>query len=184
MVSSNIDKVHKDFNKNYSQLIARGPTVNDPIGILFKAYLVVPCHNFKSYICQQHKDYLDGKLTNITHEALMTSAKCKFDWLKTKGLWREKSPDNEKIVAMTATLNALKGQLKLDTKITAIANGGKKKGNKRDKKKNKKNTYNQREQKKDEAQKKEPPKDGEKRKKEVGKYTYHWCKHHMAWTVH
>jgi hypothetical protein len=23
-----------------------------------------------------------------------------------------------------------------------------------------------------------------KRKKEVGKYTYHWCEHHMAWTVH
>jgi hypothetical protein len=31
---------------------------------------------------------------------------------------------------------------------------------------------------------KELPKDGEKREKEVGKYTYHWCKHHMAWTVH
>ncbi len=21
-------------------------------------------------------------------------------------------------------------------------------------------------------------------KKEVGKYTYHWCEHHMAWTMH
>jgi hypothetical protein len=41
-----------------------------------------------------------------------------------------------------------------------------------------------RQQKKDEAWKKEPPKDGEKRKKEVGKYTYHWCDHHMAWMVH
>ncbi len=50
--------------------------------------------------------------------------------------------------------------------------------------KNKKNTYNQREQKKDKAWKKEPPKDGEKCKKEVSKYTYHWCEHHMAWTVH
>jgi hypothetical protein len=85
---------------------------------------------------------------------------------------------------MTTALNALKGQLKLDPKLNAIANEGKKKGNKRDKKKNKKNTYNQWEQKKDEAWKKEPPKDSEKRKKEVGKYTYHWCEHHMAWTVH
>jgi hypothetical protein len=83
-VSSNIDKVHSKFDKNYSQLIARGATVNNPIGILFKAYLVVPCH-FKLYICQQHEDYLDGKLTTITHEAFMTSAKHKFDWLKTKG---------------------------------------------------------------------------------------------------
>jgi hypothetical protein len=51
MVSSNIDKVHSKFDKNYSQLIARGTVVNNPIGILFKAYLVVPCHHFKSYIC-------------------------------------------------------------------------------------------------------------------------------------
>jgi hypothetical protein len=143
-VSGDIDKVHSKFDKNYSQLIARGAAIDDPIGILFKAYLVVPCHHFKSYICQQHEDYFGGKLTTITHKALMTSAKCKFDWLKTKGLWGAKSPDNKKIVAMTATLNALKGQLKLDPKLTAIANEGKKMGDKRDKKKKKKkkNTYN------------------------------------------
>jgi hypothetical protein len=54
----------------------------------------------------------------------MTSVKCKFDWLKTKGLWGAKSPDNEKIVAMIAALNALKGQLKLYPKLSAIANEG------------------------------------------------------------
>jgi hypothetical protein len=146
---------------------------------------VVPCHNIKTYIHHQHKDYLNGKLTAITHEALMTSAKCKFDWLKTKGLRGAKSPHNKKIVAMTAALNTLKGLLKLDPKVSAIANEGKKKGNNNDKKKkNKKNTSNQREQKKDKAWKKEPPKDGEKREKKVGKYTYHWCEHHMARTVH
>jgi hypothetical protein len=41
-VNGNIDKVHNDFNKNYSQLIARGATVANPIGILIEAYLVVP----------------------------------------------------------------------------------------------------------------------------------------------
>jgi hypothetical protein len=83
-VSGNIDKVHNKFDKNYSQLIARGVIIEDPIGILFKAYLMVSYHNFKTYICHQHEDYLDGKLTTITHEALMTSTKHKFDWLKTK----------------------------------------------------------------------------------------------------
>ena len=29
-----------------------------------------------------------------------------------------------------------------------------------------------------------PPKDGEKKTKEVGKFTFNWCKHHMAWTDH
>jgi hypothetical protein len=141
VVSGDIDKIHSEFNKNYSQLIARSATIDNPISILFGAYLVVPCHHFKSYIRQQHEVYRDGKLTTITHEALMTSAKCKFDWLKIKGLWGAESPDNKKIVAMTAILNALKGHLKLDPKLSAIANEGKKKGNKRDKKKNKKNTY-------------------------------------------
>ncbi len=141
MVSSNIDKVHNKFDKNYSQLIARGAIVDDPIHILFEAYLAVLCHNFKKYIHGQHKDYLDGKLTNITHEALMTLAKHKFYWLKTKELWGAKSPDNKKIVAMTAALNTLKGQLKLDPKLSAITNEGKKKGNKINKKKNKENTY-------------------------------------------
>ncbi len=83
-VSGDINKVHSEFDKNYSQLISRGATIDDPIGILFEAYLVVPCHHFKSNICQQHEDYLDGKLAPITHQALMTSAKRKFDWLKTK----------------------------------------------------------------------------------------------------
>jgi hypothetical protein len=35
MFSSNINKVHSKFNKNYSQLIARGVTVDNPIDILF-----------------------------------------------------------------------------------------------------------------------------------------------------
>jgi hypothetical protein len=161
-VSNNIDKVHNEFDKNYSQLIARGAILDYPIGIPFEAFLVVPCHNFKTYICHQHKDYLDGKLTPITHKALMTSAKRMFDWLKTKGLCGVKSPDSEITVVLTTALNALKGQLKLDPKLSAIANEGKKKGDKKDKeKKNKKNPSNRREQKKDEAWKKEPPKDGE-----------------------
>jgi hypothetical protein len=184
-VSGNIDKVQNKFDKNYSQLIARGATIDNFIGILFEAYPVVPCHNFKTYICRQHKDYLDGKLTAITHTAIMTSAKRNFYWLKTNGLWGAIYANNEIVVAMTAALNALKGQLKLNPKLSAISNEGKKKGNIKDKKKkNKKNTYNQWEQKKDEAWKKEPLKNGDKHEKEVGKYTYHWCEHHMAWMVH
>jgi hypothetical protein len=102
----------------------------------------------------------------------MTSAKHKFDWLKTMGLWGAKSPDNKRIVAMTAAFNAIKCHIKLDPKLNAIANEGKKKGNNTDKKKkNKKNTSNQHEQKKDKAWKKEPPKDGEKHEKQVGIYT-------------
>jgi hypothetical protein len=61
-------------------------------------------------------------------------------------------------VAVAAKINALKGQLKLDPKLSAIAKEGKKKGgNKGDKGekgkkwKNKKNTSNKKDQKRDET---------------------------------
>jgi hypothetical protein len=77
---------------------------------------------------------------------------------------------------MTAEINTLKGQLKLDPKLSTIAGKGEKGNDKSSKKK---------EQKKDEAWKKEPPKAGEsKERKKVGKFTFNWCEHHMAWTVH
>jgi hypothetical protein len=159
-VQGDIDKINAEFDTNYSQLLARGATLDDPIGILFEAYLLVPCYNFMKYIGTKHDDYLDGNLTGLTHEAMMSMAKRKLDFLKTKGKWGAKSPDDKKIVAMTAEINTLKGQLKLDPKLSAIADKGEKGDNKSSKKK-------------DEAWKKEPPKVGEsKESKKVGKYTF------------
>ncbi len=37
-VSGDIDKINSEFDKNYSQIIARSATADDPIGILFLAY--------------------------------------------------------------------------------------------------------------------------------------------------
>ncbi len=51
----------------------------------------------------------------------MATAKAKMDYLKLKGKWGAKSPDNKKIVAMAAKITALKGQLKLDPKLSTIA---------------------------------------------------------------
>ena len=64
-------------------MLARGASLDDPIGILFKAYLLVPCYNFTKYIGTKHDEYLDGNLTGLTHEAMMSMAKRKFDFLKT-----------------------------------------------------------------------------------------------------
>jgi hypothetical protein len=55
----------------------------------------------------KHDEYLDENLTSLTHEAMMSMAKRKFDFLKTKGKWGAKSPDDEKIVAMAAQINSL-----------------------------------------------------------------------------
>jgi hypothetical protein len=121
---------------------------------------------------RQHDNYLDRKLT-ITHEALMATAKRKFYFLKLKGKWGAKSPNNEKIMAMAAKISTLKGQLKLNPKPSTIAEEGKKKGNKGDKGekgkkwKNKKNTSNKKDQKRDETWKRVPPKDDEMKEKQV-----------------
>jgi hypothetical protein len=48
-VNGDIDKINSEFDQNYSQIIARGATVDDPIGIIFEAYSVVPCYNFTTY---------------------------------------------------------------------------------------------------------------------------------------
>ena len=84
MVKGDIDKINAEFDTNYSQLLARGATLDDPIGILFEAYLLVPCYNFTKYIGTKHDEYLDGNLSSLTHETMMSMAKCKFDFLKTK----------------------------------------------------------------------------------------------------
>jgi hypothetical protein len=52
------------------------------------------------------------------------------------------------------------------------------------KSKKKKNTGNKAKQKEVKACKRVPLKARDKKSKEVGKYTYHWCKHHMAWCIH
>ncbi len=44
-VDGDINKIHGKFDRNHSQLLAHGATVDDPIGLLFNAYSVVPCHN-------------------------------------------------------------------------------------------------------------------------------------------
>ncbi len=41
-VKGDVDKIHAEFDKNYSQLLSRGALVDDPIQILFDAYQIVP----------------------------------------------------------------------------------------------------------------------------------------------
>ncbi len=49
-IKGDIKLLHSYFNSNYTQIIARGTTVDDLVDILFSAYMVIPCNNFRSYI--------------------------------------------------------------------------------------------------------------------------------------
>jgi hypothetical protein len=190
-IKGDIELLHSYFDANYTQIIACGAMVNNPIGILFSGYMVVPCHNFRSYIKHKHNAYMDGTLT-LTHKELIMLATNKFNLLKQEGMWGAKSPDKDKIVAMQAKLTALKGQFQLAPNLKKAVGakdedkpGDKKQGRGNNKKKkNKKNNANKREQKKDENWKKTPPKEREAHKKKVKGCTWRWCKQHMAWGNH
>jgi hypothetical protein len=106
-VGGDIDKINTEFDQNYPQIIARGATVDDPIGMLFTAYQVIPCFNFKTYINRLHDDYLDGKFPTMTHESLMGLAKNKFNYLCNMGTWGAKFLKDDKIVAMAAAIDEL-----------------------------------------------------------------------------
>jgi hypothetical protein len=178
IINGDIELLHSYFNSNYTQIIARGATVDNPIDILFSAYMVVPCNNFRNYIKRKQDAYTDGTLT-LTHEELIMLATNKFNLLKQEGTWVAKSPDKDKIVAMQAELTALRGQFLLAPNLKKAAGakdddkaGGKKEGGGDNKKqKNKKNNTNKKEQKRDENWKKDTSQ-GRRTSREKGQGTY------------
>jgi hypothetical protein len=156
-IKGDIELLHSYFDSNYTQIIAHGAMVDNPINFLFSAYMVVPCNNFRSYIKCKQDAYTDGMLT-LTHEELIMLAMNKFNLLKQEGTWGAKSPDEDKIVAMQAELTALRGQFQLALNLKRAVGakddnkaGGKKQGGGDNRKqRNKKNNTNKREQKRDE----------------------------------
>ena len=69
------------FDSNYTQIIARGATFNNPVVILFYAYMVVTCNNFRTYMKRKQDAYTDGTLT-LMHKKLIMMATNKFNLLK------------------------------------------------------------------------------------------------------
>ncbi len=148
-MKGNIELLHTYFDNNYSQIIARGASVDDPVNILFSAYAVVPCFKFRTYIEKKQDNNTDGSL-KLTHEELILLATNKYNLLVKEGKWGTISPDEDKIIAMQVELTALKGQFTLAPNLKKAAgekpgdkkNDGDKPTSPKGKKKNKKNTAN------------------------------------------
>jgi hypothetical protein len=79
---------------------------------------------------------------------------------------------DHKIVAMKAKMVQLKGKLALSKNVEQA--GTEKMGER----------TNKQCQKKDQAWKKVPPQADKPATKRIKTKDFHWCKHHMAWTVH
>jgi len=164
-VKGNIELLHSYFDTNYSQIIVRGATVDDPVDILSTAYSVVPGTLFRLYIKNKADQYTDGTAT-FTHEELILLATNKYNLLVQTGEWGAAAGGNDKFSK------------------TRWKKTDEKKGDQGGKKKNKKNTANKRKQKENEKWQRIPPKDDEPLDKKVKDRTFYWCKHHMCWGGH
>jgi hypothetical protein len=114
----------------------------------------------------------------------MTSAKHKFNWLKIKRFREPNLPTMRKSWQRPPPSTLSRASLSWVLKLAQLQMIGTRRAQQGQAEEYKKNTFHQHEQKKDEAWKKELPKDGEKQEKQVGKYTYRDCEHHMVWTAH
>ena len=189
-VNSNIPEYNSHFDNYYSQLLHRGCKYDAPLQALFDGYLVAKDSDFRDYMKRIYDDWLDDRpdFKSLAPPKLMSMALAKYNFRVTKNLWGAKSSEEQQIVALTADVVGLKGQLKLSGQTK-----GKKKWSKEEKgdakrekfkKKNKKPSTNKERQKQDEAWKKAPPKDSEPKTKTVDGKLFHWCIHHMAWVLH
>jgi hypothetical protein len=187
-VNGNADMINSYFDANYSQILACGATVDDPLLKLVDGYLAVPDNAFKKYILSKQEHYHDSKLgATYTYKNLMAQASATFSLLKIKGVWDAKSPEEERLVTLLAEL---RGKFNLAPELSTKKPDDKKDGQSKKaggdnkKVKNKKKTSNKKQQKQEKSWKKVPPKDNKPKEKIIHDKTYHWCEHHMAWGMH
>jgi hypothetical protein len=129
-----------------------------------------------------------GDMRDATHEDIMKKAKAKFDPLVNSRQWGAKSPEQEKITALVAPVRELK-DLKLSARLIHKLKEDREEqrdgdNTGQDEENNQADWSNRHYQSQDEEWMTTPPKDDEPKHKQVGKKTWHWCVHHMKWTVH
>lgn len=198
MSELSIPEFNEQFTNYVTQLKSRDATIDDIESIVLDAFVNVADVRFNEYWSKKKTEIEDGEgtLANATWEQLLARGIDKFNQYADD--WGKQSHHDEAFIALQVEVNQLKGQLEMKT---SSKGGSSKKSNSKSKSsskspaksssrqsgqitKNKKPTGDRQRQKKDEAWKRLPPKSGEATTKTVGEKTYHWCLHHMAWTIH
>jgi hypothetical protein len=185
-LKSDIPAFNQYVQDTVKELAAGGETSTDLLVYLFLAYMAVEDKEFVDFIKRQKQDYDDGK-ENITVEVLMDRALNRHNQLVQSGTWKAKTPEEEKLIALTAQLKEAK------TKIAELSKNKKKSGSgmpstpksgtpSSDTSSGASGGQNG-------SRRKSYPewryqrKDNENTKTHDGK-TYHWCAEHKIWTNH
>jgi len=173
-VKGDIIKFNQYVRKLRNDLSARGETSNDLLINLFKGYLACTDRQFILYIRQKKDIYDEGGA--VTIDTLMNDAQNKYKNLVLEQQWNSMSPEEEKLIALTARFEELRDKnLKLSKNMS-----GKPKSFSNVKPKN----NSKKKQDKSYAWKKVPPKSGQSKIMKRDSKTYYWCPEHLAWCVH
>ena len=131
MVACKLDitKFHIYFDTNYTQLVARGKTVDDPIDLLFDGYMACTNKQFVKYMENKRNKYFEEQphMKDFTHEKLMSLAAAKQDTIGDDK-WGQKSPKDQRIITLKTKVDRFKGQLKLADSVTEKTPSNKDKG--------------------------------------------------------
>jgi len=186
---SDINRFHLEFREVVQLLEGRGKTGIDKLKYLFKAYKCAKDKDFRDWSKRKQEEY-DESFPNptLTADALMRLAQNKYVAATRPGstTWGSRTAEEDRIVALAAQVESLKGGLKLADSI--VANYGKVSApitrNKPTKIKLDP-TF--------EKLKKTPPKEGAPHERVFGpkdhkmfkqNKRYYWCPFHLMWTLH
>ena len=170
-VKDDISKFNAYVLTQVELLKARGHDTQDLTVNLFKAYGTVKDAKFREYIALKESEYEENS-EEIPYEKLMLLAENKYKIRKVRQTWNERTPEEEKIIALEAYIKKL----------------GKPKPPSKDPKKTPKDPRKKTPKDKG-GREPEPwmlvaPKDGEPKEKSVENKTWHWCPKHAKWTRH
>ena len=111
-IDYDIGKLNLYVKTLLDQLAARGETSTDMLSNLFTGYLAAKDRAFVSYIDKKLELYEEG--VDISYNQLMLWARQKYDLLRDKGVWNAPTPEEEKILALTAQVNRMSEKLKAE----------------------------------------------------------------------
>ena len=116
ILKGDITEFNQWVRKQMGRLHACEQEAVDLLYYLWKAYKAAPDKEFVTYIKELKSQCDDGRAT-FTAEELMVRAENKYEarLLDEENAWGKPSEDQEKIVAMTAEINSLKKERKLNT---------------------------------------------------------------------
>jgi hypothetical protein len=182
-VNSDIRQFNQYVKVNLEGLRARGEENNDIMVNLFDGYLMAGDRHFVDYIQVKKDQYEEG--ADIDADKLLQLALNKYENLVTEGRWKALTPEQEQLMALSATVDHLKDEnLRLSQSLIHKQKSKQQEEGKNNNHKHSQSQKNRQRQKQDEAWKKKPPKDDEPTTKEVYNKTWHWCPDHLAWTKH